>query len=285
MKRWMAIVMMVAALLSGCGVMRGGGSVAPPPESPLPERVAPPPQEVPEAAAAQTLALTIPPGATLLCVGRALEEMGVCTAAELIEAAQSSDFSEFSLVAAQAPNPNRFFALEGYLFPGVFEIYPDESPDSIIRRILSNTERVMDADLRQAIADSGYTVDEIITIASIIQKESLGIDAVKPLVSSVIHNRLHAGMMLQMCYTAFYVRDVIDPFFDGEANPFGPYYNTYICPALPAGAICNPGLEAIRAALLPADTAYFFYIWDDDDGFHFAVTWEEHVANVQRYLR
>jgi len=88
-----------------------------------------------------------------------------------------------------------------------------------------------------------------------------------------------------MCMTSFYVRDFIDPLFENGAHHFGPHYNTYFAPALPAGAITNPGLNAIMAALEPAGTSYFFYIWDNDGGFHFAAQWEEHVANVERYLR
>ena len=285
------VILAIALALSSCGVASYNTGGAEPragalPESPRPEAAAIPPlQEAPEQPLAYTLTLTIPEGFTLLQIGMALEELGVHTAEQFVHAAQTGDFGEFPLFAAQAPNPNRFLALEGYLFPGIYEIYLDEPPEDVIRRMLSVTEQMIDEDLRDAITRSGYTVDEIIIIASIIQKESLGNDEAKPLVSSVIHNRLNTGMMLQMCYTSFYVRDFIAPFFEGEDHPFGEFYNTYICPALPAGAISNPGLNAIRAALFPADTRYFFYIWDNDGGFHFAAEWEEHVANVQRYLR
>jgi len=284
MKRFI-IIFIIILILSGCGSPNSGTDA---PESPtIPEIAHLPPahEEIAQPVAPETLILTIQEGYTLWRIGMTLEEMGVCTAVEFIEAAQTGDFSEFPLVAAQTPNPNRFLALEGYLFPGVYEIYAAEPPEAIIRRILANTERMIDEELRLVIAQGGYTVDEILTIASIIQKESLGNDAAKPLVSSVIHNRLNTGMMLQMCYTSFYVRDYIDTFFDGEPHPFAEHYNTYICHALPAGAICNPGLSAIRAALLPAETDYFFYIWDNDGNFHFAARWEEHVANVERYLR
>jgi len=290
MKKLIATIT-IALLLSACGVATHSNNAQPEPQPPpeishLEETApTPPQQQTPDQPLTDALTLTIPEGFTLLQIGAELEEMGVHTAEQFIHAAHTGNFSEFKLIAAQPPTPNRFLALEGYLFPGVYEIYPDEPPEQIIRRILSTTEQMIDEDLRGAIANSGHTVDEIITIASIIQKESLGNGEAKPLVSSVIHNRLNTGMMLQMCYTSFYVRDFIAPFFEDEPNPFGDYYNTYICPALPAGAISNPGLSAIRAALSPADTGYFFYIWDDDGGFHFAATWEEHVANVEKYLR
>jgi len=277
--------MIIALTLSGCGIPRRGGAAAP--QSPAtPESAdAPLAPEAPPQVIPNTLALAIPEGYTLPQIGMLLEEMGVGTVIDFIEAAQTADFSGFPFIAARSPNPNRFFALEGYLFPDTYEIYPDDTPESVIRRILSNTENSIGGDLRQTIAEKGYTIDEIIILASIVQKESLGNDTVKPLVSSVIRNRINTGMMLQMCKTGFYVRDYINPFFDGDADHFHNFYNTYRLSGLPAGAICNPGLNAIHAALFPAETNYLFYIWDNDDGFHFAVTYEEHNANVQKYLR
>ena len=151
--------------------------------------------------------------------------------------------------------------------------------------MLAATEAHLSEDLRREIADSGRTVDEVIILASIVQAESLGNDEAKPLVSAVIHSRLRTGMMLQMCKTSFYVRDYIAPLYTGDPERFHRYYNTYMFHGLPAGPICNPGPSAIRAALSPAQADHFFYIWDDGGGFHFAARWEEHVANVQKYLR
>jgi UPF0755 protein len=258
-----------------------GNSPASPPDGRLSSAPAPaftPPPARP------TLTLMIPEGFTLARIGMELEEMGLFTAAEFIDTAQNGDFSEFSLVAAQNFNPNRCFTLEGYLFPDTYEIYADDPPEAVIRRMLANLERRINDDLRREIAESGYTFDEILTIASIIEKEALGVD-VRLLVSSVIHNRLNIRMMLQMCYTDIYVRHVIEPFVDGGIERFNEFYNTYRAAALPPGAICNPGLAAIRAALNPADTAYFFFISDPEDNFHFAAGWDQHVANVQRYLQ
>ena len=288
------IILIAAIALAGCGLISDGVVLseiwieqtgqAERVSEVLPQPLQELQQTEPEPPRPAMLTLAVREGYTLLRIGRTLEEMGVCTAAEFIDAARHGDFSDFSLVAAQMPNPNRFFSLEGYLFPGEYEIYPDELPESIIRRMLSETERAINEDMRRAIYESGYSTDEILIIASIIQAESLNDDDFKLLVSSVIHNRLNTGMMLQMCMTSFYVRDYIVPLLDGGDNPYMEHYNTYFTRALPAGAIGNPGINAIRAALNPADTSYFFYIWDNDDNFHFAVTWEEHLVNVREYL-
>jgi len=282
------VILIVILTLSGCGAPRLGSAA--PPEEMNTERASVQPalrDPVPQAGPAlrEALTLSIPEGYTLVRIGMALEEMGVATAAEFVEAAQTLDFSGFPLLGQMPQNPGRFFALEGYLFPGVYKIYPSEPPESIIRRILLAAEDNIDEGLRRDIAQSGRTVDEVMILASIIQRESLGSDDAKPLVSAVIHNRLNTGMMLQMCKTSFYVRDYINLFYEGESDRFHAYYNTYMFRGLPAGPICNPGLSAIRAALSPAQADYFFYIWDEYDNFHFAATWEEHVANVEKYLR
>jgi len=285
MRKLIITVVAVSITLVACGAPQVGDAL--PLEEvrvqsvPLP----PAPQEHEPQPTPATLTLSVAEGYTIARIGMAIEELGASTTTEFIGAAQTGDFSEFSLVAAMPRNPERFFALEGYLFPGVYEIYPDQSSESIIRHMLSQTEQMIDEDLRRSIAESGRTVDEILTLASIVQSESLGNDDAKPLVSSVIHNRIATGMMLQMCKTSFYVRDYIAPLYEGDPARFHEQYNTYMLHGLPAGPICNPGPSAIRAALAPARTNYFFYIWDDYDNFHFAATWEEHLANVQKYLR
>lgn len=226
-----------------------------------------------------TVAITIPEGYTLARIGMMLEEKGICTADEFIAASQNGDFSEFSLVAAQAENPNRCFKLEGLLFPDTYEIYTDDTPDAIIRKILAHTEEKIGADIRAQIEESGYTADEIITMASIIQKEAFGDDPM-PLISSVLHNRLNEGMRLECDVTITYVEGAIKPFITGDVNRYNSYYNTYKCRALPAGAICNPGLSAIRAALSPAESDYLFFVTDKSKKYYFAATWEEHEANL-----
>jgi len=283
------LVLTALLILSGCGLVAPDGSqtheeirtetISLPP---VPSEPAPQPAPQPEPV---TLTLTVPPGYTLVRIGMTLEEMGMGTALGFIETAQTADFSDILLVAEIPRTPERFFALEGYLFPGVYEIYPDEPPEDVIRRLLANTEERIDEELRQEITQRGYTVDEVLIMASIVQMESLGNNEVKPLVASVIHNRVNTGMMLQMCKTSFYVRDYIAPHYSGDAQRFHAYYNTYMFHGLPTGPIGNPGLAAIQAALNPAQSDYFFYIWDPDDNFHFAATWEEHQANVQERLQ
>lgn len=226
-----------------------------------------------------TFTLTIPEGYTLARIGMTLEEMDVCTADEFIAASQEGDFSDYPLVAEQAENPNRCFKLEGYLFPDTYDIYYSNTPDEIIRRLLDHTEQIINSDLRAEIAASGYTVDEILAMASIIEKESFGEEHMAN-ISSVLHNRLDINMRLQCDVTITYVEGAIKPFISGDKDRYNSYYNTFKCPALPAGPICNPGIAAIKAALRPADTNYFYFVTDSEKNYLFAETWEDHEANV-----
>ncbi len=225
-----------------------------------------------------TFRLTIPEGYTLARIGMTLEEMGVCTADEFIAATQEADVNEYPLAAQQVYDENRCFKLEGYLYPDTYEFYTSAKPGDIIRTMLSNMERKITEELRAEIAQSGYTLDQIIALASIIEKEAKGVEQMG-MISSVLHNRLNVGMPLQCDVTITYVEWAIKPFITGDIDRYNSYYNTYKCPALPAGAICNPRIEAILAALRPEPSNYYYFLTDADDNFYYAETLEEHEAN------
>ena len=227
-----------------------------------------------------TMRFTLPEGSTLAKLGLILEDKGVCTAEELIQAA-AGDFSEFPLIAAQKPDKGRCFDLEGYLFPDTYEIYNGETPDAILRRMLAHTEQVITPAMREQIAASGYTVHEILAMASIIEKEAFGAKEM-PNISSVLHNRLETGMRLQCDVTIKYVEGAIKPFITGDINRYNASYNTYKCSVLPAGPICNPGLAAIKAAIAPADTPYLFFLTDSEQNYLYAETFEAHQENEKK---
>lgn len=292
--RRMASGLLAAAVilsLAGCG---GGKAESGAPSSSQVESVATQPTATPapaqivppdssagvdsSEAAPLTFKLTIPEGYTLARIGMTLEEMGVCTAAEFLDAAQTGDYSAYPLVAQQAYDENRCFKLEGYLFPETYEFYTGATADDVIRTMLDHMESRITEDLRAEIAQSGYTFDQILTLASIIEKEALGAEQM-PMISSVLHNRLAAGMQLQCDVTIKYVEGAIKPFIDGDIDRYNSYYNTYKCPALPAGAICNPSYDAILAALRPETSDYYYFLTDADGNYYYAATLEEHNAN------
>ena len=140
---------------------------------------------------------------------------------------------------------------------------------------------------QQMLADikaSPYTLQEIVTMASLIEKESIGDDTERKNISSVIHNRLEnpdsnkGGRALQLCSTINYImkHDGVKTFDTEIDSP----YNTYINPGLTPGPICNPGLSAIQAAIYPADTDYYFFALGTDGKSHFFTDYSDHLKFI-----
>ena len=218
----------------------------------------------------KTIKVTIPEGYAVAQIFDLLVKKGVCTSTDLLyDAINNYDFSKYPLVNEISDNENRCFRLEGYLFPDTYDFYRLSKPEDVIGKFLRNTEaKITDEDTIKA-ESLGYTVDEILTIASLIEKET-GDSEIMLNVSSVIHNRLNKPMRLQFDSTIYYVERYIKPYISGDVNRYNAYYNTYKCNALPAGPICNPGVEAIQAALNPAATDYLFFYSDTEGIYHFS---------------
>lgn len=224
--------------------------------------------------------VTFPEGSTVSQMAALLEENGVCSAAEFMTEADNPlniEGFEFSI-----PNPQeRAFLLEGYLFPDTYEFYRNESAASAIKRFLKNTQSKLTDEVAARCEELGYTVDEILTLASIVQEEA-GDPAEMGKVASVIHNRLESKSYprLQCDVATFYLRDYVKPYTDEqEYESLVELYNTYNCDGLPAGPITNSGMDAINAALYPEDTDYYFFVTDSDGAYYYAETWSEHVKN------
>ena len=222
--------------------------------------------------------VTFPEGYTVTQIAEKLAENRVCNADEFLERAQNP--SDELLEKLEITNKDeRVFTLEGYLFPDTYEFYIDESVDSVIGRFTDNYfAKITDKDKARA-AELGYSMDEIMTIASIVQAEAGNSENYK--VSSVIHNRLNTGTPIECDVTINYLETHCNPFLeDGITEDNRNNYNTYKCPALPKGPICNPGYDSIKAALYPADTDFLFFVTDQDlTTYYYATTWDEHVAN------
>ena len=133
----------------------------------------------------------------------------------------------------------------------------------------------------------GVSLDDIIILASIIQKEAAH-DGDMPMISSVFWNRLRSTEFpkLQSDVTSLYVENVIKPHIELDNQAIYDAYDTYVCNGLPAGALCNPGLAAIEAALYPAESNYYYFYANVDTGeTFFATTLEEHNANIDKVER
>jgi UPF0755 protein len=172
-------------------------------------------------------------------------------------------------------------SLEGYLFPDTYQ-FDSLEPGIIIKTQLKRFEEMFDDKMIARCKELGKTVHEIVTLASIIEKE--GADAQEmPIVSSVFWNRLRDGWMLQSDPTLMYVLDKHDKVLTTEEMAMDNPYNTYKNLGLPPGPICNPGKTAIMAALYPKDTKYFFFVGDGKGHTDFSETLYEHEQKKDKY--
>ncbi|MGN0572823.1 MAG: endolytic transglycosylase MltG [Acutalibacteraceae bacterium] len=228
----------------------------------------------------KTVTITIKEGQSLTEIFKTLEENGVSSFDDLMETAQTYDYSYYPLVAAIPSNPNRCFKLEGYLFPDTYEFYTNQKPQDAIGKFLRGGKAKITDSMKAQASALGYSMDEVITVASIIEKEGANPNEVAK-IAAVIYNRLEAGMKLQMDSTIYYIERNVKPFITGDINRYNSYYNTYKCSALPAGPISNPGLRTINAALNPADVPYLYFCHDENANYYYAETYEEHQENLK----
>ncbi len=232
-----------------------------------------------------TVKVTFPEGFTLVQIAERLEENEVCQAAQFIDLTNDIAYIQslgYSFTEEIENGEDRAYFLEGYIFPDTYEFYRGESTEKALRRFLNNTEVKLTAEYKQKAAELGYTLDEIITLASIVQEESFTSDSVKN-VASVLRNRLESPSFprLQCDVTIHYVNNYVtdSEYLSGDTSVFAERYNTYKCEGLPVGPITNPGLAAIEAALYPAETSYHYFVTDSDWNYYYAETYAEHKKN------
>lgn len=208
-----------------------------------------------------TVNFTVPEGYTIYQTARVIADSGLGDYDTLVSLIEAADFDYDFLDDAQN-NKNK---LEGYLFPNTYTIDEGMSEEQIIKVMLDEFEKqplkaITDKKLSsQHNASSGRSINEIITIASIIERECK-VDEERKLVASVIYNRLEKGMPLQMCSTVQYVLGKQKEVLTYADTRIESPYNTYTNAGLPPGPICSPGLAAVQAALHPADTDYLYFV-------------------------
>jgi len=180
--------------------------------------------------------------------------------------------------------------LEGYLFPDTYFFSQKDTPESMIRKFLDNFDKKLNNNLRQEIANQQKTIFEIVTMASIVEKEAL-IDYKKGLddqnakiIAGLFWNRIKNGQALQSCATlAFIFKDPKPKAqYSFDDTRVDSPYNTYLNKNLPPGPISNPGILAIQAAIYPTKTDYNYFLSDGNNNLLFAKTIEEHLANKRK---
>ncbi len=235
-----------------------------------------------------TVWITIPEGYTTDEIIDLFVENGIGKREKYIEVINNYDFDYWFIdeLEKNEISKDRAYRLDGYLFPDTYEFYKASSEESVINRLLKRFNEVFVEDYRTKAAELGYTVDEILTIASLVEKEAGGMGDFM-YVSSVFHNRLNNSSyyprMESDATTVYAIQiatgkrpDKVTP----EDNKFDHPYNTYIYKGLTPGPITNPSASAIRYALYPADTNYYYFITDNAGKVYFASGITEHEQNI-----
>jgi UPF0755 protein len=205
----------------------------------------------------ETVMVTIPEGKTLTQTFKILSDAGVCAYETLINCSQTYDF-DYDFLDGVSGSVQ--YKLEGYLFPDTYEFYLDSKPEEAIKKFLNNFDAKVTDEMVLTAQNMGYTINEIITLASLIEMEA-GNDAERPTIASVIYNRLNSNYYpyLQIDATIQYALEERKEALSYEDRLIDSFYNTYLYEGLPPGPIANPGLASIMAALNPESTGYYFY--------------------------
>lgn len=231
--------------------------------------------------AAKTVALTFPEGYTMNQILQKLEDEKVCTKEKMVNAMKTNDYSEdYDFVKLMDRPSSRYYKFEGYFYPDTYEFYIGESADSVIRKFLDNFENRWSDTYATVAAEQSLSVDDVLTIASIVEKEGTADDMQD--IASVLINRLGANMQLQCDSTKDY-EDLIASDVNAAYASLQGLYNTYNCSALPVGPICNPGQDAIEAVLYHKDTGYYYFYHDSNNVIHLAKTLNGHNENMINY--
>lgn len=175
--------------------------------------------------------------------------------------------------------------LEGFLFPDTYRIYVDAKPKDVIKKMLDNFDKKINKEMRADIKKSGRNLHQIIIMASIIESEASSLSEVEmAMVSDVFWKRYEAGMALQSDATVNYItgKYLLRPTY-ADLETDSPY-NTYKYAGLPPTPIGNPGLDAIMAAIYPKENDYYYFLTDKDENIYFAVSYNQHLSNIKKYL-
>ena len=231
--------------------------------------------------------VTIPEGKRAEEIAALLEEQGLVDAEDFMALVVSGDFSYDFLHDRPEDAPS---SLEGFLFPETYRIPIDYDATQLVDLMLATFAERFSPQMRQMAAAKGMTIHEVVTLASIVEREAV-IAEERPIIASVYSNRLEQGMYLQsdptVQYALGYQEDTGQwwkiPMSLEEDTIFDSPYNTYMYPGPPPGPICSPGLASLQAVLEPAETSYLFFFSKFDGSHAFAETYEEHLQNQELY--
>ncbi len=224
--------------------------------------------------------VTIQEGLTLKEISQKLEQANIVSAAAFEERAKVEDFrQDFSFLKDVPDGP-----LEGYLFPDTYKFYKNASVDDVIKKILARFDNQFTIAAKETRGLQGHTLHEVVTMASIIEREVRSVEDRK-IVSGILWSRIEENVAIAADATIRYIlNNWSSPLTIDDLKISSPY-NSRTNLGLPPRPIGNPGLEALKAAMDPKDTDYFYYLSSKDGKTIFSKTLDEHNAAVRQYLR
>ena len=211
-----------------------------------------------------TTKVTIPEGYTMEQIFQKLEDENVCSYDDLMDAAANYSYNYSFIDQSMQGDAKR---LEGFLFPDTYEFYQGMQASSAINKFLENFHDRLTAEMLEKADERGMTMQEVVTVASMIEKEAANDDE-RAMIAAVIYNRIEAGMPLQIDSTIMYVLPEHKDLLTVEDTKIDSPYNTYQNKGLPPTPIANPGLASIKATLSPASTQALYYALDAESGTH-----------------
>lgn len=240
----------------------------------------------------ETVSVVFPEGTDLLTAAKLLEQKGVISDyQELIYTFNHEKFGyDFESVI---DNPgNKFYAMEGYFYPDTYNFYLDDSCYNVVKTVREHFNSKFTDSMKETMQQNGMTMDQVITLASIVQAEAGSVEDM-PKVASVFLNRLNDSAnfpRLESDATDDYYNNVIaveaknsKTYTESEITAFKDIYDTYVANGLPAGPICNPGIEAINAVLNPEKTDYMYFCSNlKTKKTYFATTLSKHKKNLKK---
>ena len=221
-------------------------------------------------------AVTIPEGHTITQIADVLDEQRITNKAEFVKLASDKSFIETLGISADT--------VEGYLYPDTYRFARSTAAKDVIRAMMDQLGRVMTQEWQARAKDINMTLHEVLTLASVIEKET-GFGDERFQISSVFHNRLKKRIPLQSDPTVIYGLENFDGNLHKRDLSHPSPYNTYRWTGLPPGPIASPGAQSIRAALYPTPSAYLYFVSKNDGTHQFSATLVEHNKAVERYQK
>ena len=217
---------------------------------------------------ANAITLTIPEGFNVEDIATRVAEKDICTKDEFLTAVKN-----YPLPSYVKDNPDKRYNLEGFLFPDTYNFKIGVEPEYIIETMIKRFEGVW-SKITEGLDIKEDDIEKIINVASIIEKEAR-VDEDRPLIASVIYNRLEQDMPLQIDATVIYAHGYYIENVRNRHLAIESKYNTYLHKGLPVGPICNPGASSIEAALKPANTNYLFYLLASEHEHYFTDNYDD----------